>query len=85
MDVHLHILNVPSLANNLPLLTNNSLSIHSLAWSDKEKVASAAGKNNYIMKVSKENNWIADISTSAWFSFNVSLLMLKDRVNIYAG
>ena len=65
--------------------TNNSLSIHSLAWSAKEKVASVAGKNNYIMKVNKENNWIADISTSAWFSFNVSLLMLKDRVNIYAG
>ena len=40
--------------------TNNSLSIHSLAWSAKEKVASVAGKNNYIMKVNKENNWIAD-------------------------
>ena len=60
MDVHLHILNVPSLANNLPLVTNNSLSIHSLAWSAKEKVASVAGKNNYIMKVNKENNWITD-------------------------
>jgi hypothetical protein len=30
------------------------MGIHSLAWSAKEKVASAAGKNNYIMKVNKE-------------------------------
>jgi len=54
LDVHLHILNVPSLASNLPLVTNDSMGIHSLAWSAKEKVASAAGKNNYIMKVNKE-------------------------------
>jgi len=66
-------------------VTNNSLGIHSLAWSAKEKVASAAGRNNYIMKVNKENIWIADISTPAWFSFNISLLMQKDLVNIYDG